>query len=96
LLEASKIGLNNMVETLASPACQFGIYSYAPRLFPEEIRRAVKDVIREIKDGSFARQLLADQQQGYPKLRTFKDAARAHALAATEVRLRQLIRYERK
>jgi ketol-acid reductoisomerase len=96
LLEAGKIGLHKMIETLASPACQFGIYSYAPRLFPEEIRRTVKDVIREIKDGSFARQLLAEQQQGYPKLRTWKDAAREHALAATEARLRQLIRVERK
>jgi ketol-acid reductoisomerase len=96
LLEASRTGLNKMIETLASPACQFGIYSYAPRLFPEEIRHAVKDVIREIKDGSFARQLLADQQQGYPKLRAFKDSARGHSLAATEARLRQLIRLERK
>ena len=96
LLEASKIGLHKMIETLASPACQFGIYSYAPRLFPDEMRRALKDVIREIKDGSFAVQLLAEQQQGYPRLRTLKDAARGHALAATEMRLRQLIRLERK
>jgi ketol-acid reductoisomerase len=96
LLEGSKIGLHKMIETLASPACQFGIYSYAPRLFPDEMRRALKDVIREIKDGSFALQLLAEQQQGYPRLRTLKDAARGHALAATEMRLRQLIRLERK
>ena len=96
LLEASKIGLHKMIETLASPACQFGIYSYAPRLFPDEMRRALKDVIREIKDGSFARQLLTEQQQGYPRLRTLKDTARGHALAATETRLKQLIRLERK
>ena len=85
-----------MIDTLASPACQFGIYSYGARLFPEEMRRAIKDVIGEIKDGSFARQLLTEQQQGYPKLRKMKDAARDHALAATETRLRQLIRPERK
>ena len=96
LLEAGRIGLHKMIETLASPACQFGIYSYAPRLFPDEMRRALKDVIREIKDGSFARQLLAEQQQGYPTLRIFKNAARGHALAAAEMRLRQLIRLERK
>jgi ketol-acid reductoisomerase len=96
LLEASKIGLHKMIETLASPACQFGIYTYLPRLFPEEMRRAVKDVISEIKDGTFARQLLAEQQEGYPKLKTLKDSARGHALAATEARLRQLIRLERK
>jgi ketol-acid reductoisomerase len=96
LLEAGKIGLHEMIETLASPACQFGIYSYAPRLFPDEMRHALKDVIREIKDGSFARHLVTEQQQGYPKLRTWKDAARGHPLAATEIRLRQLIRLERK
>ena len=96
LLEAGKIGLHRMIETLASPACQFGIYSYAPRLFPDEMRRALKDVIREIKDGSFARQLLAEQQEGYPTLRTWKDAARGQALAAAEKRLRELIRPERK
>lgn len=96
LLEAGRVGLHKMVDTLASPACQFGIYSYAPRLFPDEMRRAVKDVIREIKDGSFAQQLLAEQQQGYPKLKTLKDAARDHLLTATEARLRQLIRLERK
>src|SRR5919108_3982866 len=91
LLEAGKIGLHRMIEPLASPACQFGIYSYAPRLFPDEMRRALKDVIREIKDGSFARQLLAEQQEGYPTLRTWKDAARGQALAAAEKRLRELI-----
>jgi ketol-acid reductoisomerase len=96
LLEAGNIGLHKMIETLASPACQFGIYSYAPRLFPDEMRRALKDVIGEIKDGSFARQLLAEQQQGYPKLKTLKDAARRRPLAATETRLRQLIRRDRK
>jgi ketol-acid reductoisomerase len=96
LLEAGKIGLHRMIETLASPACQFGIYSYAPRLFPDEMRRVLKDVIGEIKDGSFARQLLAEQQQGYRRLRTLKDTARNHPLTATELRLRQLIRLERK
>lgn len=96
LLEAGRVGLHKMIETLASPACQFGIYSYAPRLFPDEMRRAVKEVIREIKDGSFARRLLVDQGQGHPKLKTLKDAARDRALTATEARLRELIRTERK
>lgn len=96
LLEAGHIGLHKMIETLASPACQFGIYSYAPRLFPQEMRRMVKDVVREIRDGSFARQLVSEQQQDYPTLKTMKEAARSDALAASEARLRQLIRFERK
>jgi ketol-acid reductoisomerase len=96
LLEAGRVGLHKMIDTLASPACQFGIYSYAPRLLPDEMRRAIKDVIREIKDGSFARNLIAEQKRGYPDLKSFKRAARDHPLTATEARLRQLIRSERK
>lgn len=96
LLEAGRVGLHKMIDTLASPACQFGIYSYAPRLFPDEMRRTIKEVIREIKDGSFARKLIAEQERGYPDLKSFKEAARVHALASTEARLRQLVRLERK
>ena len=95
LLEAGRVGLDRMIETLASPACQFGIYSYAPRVVPEEARRLIREILREIRDGSFARELLAEQRQGYPRLRAMRAAAGAHPLAAAEARLRELIRLQR-
>lgn len=95
LREAGRVGLHRMIETLASPACQFGIYTYAPRLVPDTMRQLIREVIREIRDGSFARELLAEQQAGYPRLRAMREAARRHALAETEARLRQMIRLAR-
>lgn len=95
LLEAGRVGLDRMIETLASPACQYGIYAYAPRVVPEGTRRLIREILREIRDGSFARELLAEQRQGYPRLRAMREAARAHPLAATEARLRELIRLPR-
>jgi len=46
--------------------------------------KPVRNVIRETRNGSFAGQLLTARQQGYPRLKTFKDAACGRALAATE------------
>ncbi len=95
LLEAGRIGLYNMIDTLASPACQVGIHFYARRVFPDEGRTLILQIIREIKDGSFARELQAEQQSQYARLRALKDEARAHGLSSVEKRLRELIRLER-
>lgn len=95
LLEAGRIGLYNMVDTLASPACQAGIHFYSRRVFPDEARALIRQIIREIRDGSFARELQAEQESQYPRLRALKQEARAHDLGRVEERLRQLIRLER-
>ncbi len=95
LLEAGRIGLYNMVDTLASPACQVGIHFYAPRVFPEEGRALIRQIIREIKDGSFARELQAEQRSQYARLRALKEEARGHQLSRVEQRLRELISLER-
>ncbi len=51
-----------------------------------------RQIIREIRDGSFARDLLEEQRNNYPRLRAMTDAARAHDWTATEARLRQLLK----
>lgn len=95
LLEAARIGLYAMIETHASPACQFGIHSYARRVLPDETKDLIRQVIQEIRDGSFARQLLEEQRNNYPRLRAMIEAARATHLTETEGRLRQLLKLDR-
>ncbi len=51
-----------------------------------------RQIIREIRDGSFARDLLEEQRINYPRLRAMTEAARAHDLTGTEARLRQLLK----
>ncbi|MFQ5990693.1 MAG: ketol-acid reductoisomerase [Candidatus Methylomirabilales bacterium] len=92
LREAARIGLYPMIETHASPACQYGIHAYARRVLPDETKNLLRQIVHEIRDGSFARDLLAEQRNDYPRLRAMTKAARAHELTATESRLRQLIR----
>ncbi len=94
LLEAARIGLYAMIETHASPACQFGIHAYARRVLPDETKELIREIIHEIRDGSFARELLEEQRKNYPRLRAMTEAARAHDLTETERRLRQLLKLE--
>lgn len=91
LKEAARIGLYPMIETHASPACQYGIHAYARRVLPDDTKVLLRQIIQEIRDGSFARDLLEEQRNNYPRLRAMTEAARAHDLTTTEGRLRQLL-----
>jgi ketol-acid reductoisomerase len=94
LLEAARIGLYAMIETHASPACQFGIHAYARRVLPDETKGLIRQIIHEIRDGSFAEELLEEQRKNYPRLRAMTEAARTHHLTETERRLRRFIKLE--
>jgi ketol-acid reductoisomerase len=93
LIEAARIGLYAMVEKHASPACQYGIHAYVRKLFSDETRRRVRDIIREIQDGSFAAELVADQAQGHARLKEMVAEKRRCAVTDTEARLRGLFRF---
>jgi ketol-acid reductoisomerase len=51
-----------------------------------------RQIIHEIRDGSFAQDLLGEQRNNYPRLRAMSEAARGHDLTGTEARLRQLLK----
>jgi len=93
LIEAARIGLYAMVEKHASPACQYGIHSYVRTLFDDDTRARVREIIREIKDGSFAAELVADQEAGHARLRQLVAEKRRSAVSEAETRLRDLIRF---
>ena len=90
LIEAGKTGLYQMIEKHASPACQYGIHSYSRKLFSNQTREQIQEIINEIKDGSFANELLDEQRTGYRKLKQMMSESRNSALADTEVKLREL------
>ena len=93
LIEAARIGLYAMVEKHASPACQYGIHSYVRKLFGDDTRARVREIIREIKDGRFAAELVADQEAGHVRLRQLVAEKRRSAVSDAEIRLRDLIRF---
>jgi ketol-acid reductoisomerase len=93
LLTAAKVGLYTMLDRNASPACQYGIYTHTDRVVTDDNRRQIQTIIDAIKDGSFARELVADQQDGHRRLRHLSDVAHGSDLVSTETAVRDLMNF---
>jgi len=80
LTAAGTEGLYEMIRSHASPACQVGIAHHWDGALGDRamVRSRILQTIDAIRDGSFARYLLDQQQRKYPEL----DAWRQHRPAA--------------
>ncbi len=92
LIEAARIGLWPMLKTHGSPAAQFGVYYYNERVVPESNKQLIREILDEVKDGRFARELVHEQRQGYPRLRRATAEALASSLTEADKRLQAIIR----
>lgn len=93
LVAAASEGLFPMLEAHASPACQVGIAHYWEHALgpTRELKRRAREVLKGIKDGSFARHLVREAKSSYPELRRWR-GARSLNLAKAEKRLREKLR----
>ncbi|RMH23008.1 MAG: ketol-acid reductoisomerase [Acidobacteria bacterium] len=93
LAAAAEEGLYGMIASHASPACQVGMAHHWDDAAgdAEEARRRMARALAAIRDGRFARHLLAEQEAGYPELRRWREG-RPQTLAEAEKRLRRLLR----
>jgi ketol-acid reductoisomerase len=77
---AANIGLYNMLARNASPACQYGIYTHKDRLITDDGRHQMQSIIDRIKNGDFAKELIADQHNGHRRLKQLADEAHSNDL----------------
>ena len=92
LRTAADIGMYNMLDRNASPACQYGIYTHKDRLITEGGREQMQAIIDRIKSGEFASELIADQQNGHRRLRELADEAHRSDLVPVEAAVRELMK----
>ncbi|MBS7651689.1 MAG: ketol-acid reductoisomerase [Candidatus Bathyarchaeia archaeon] len=90
---AAKMGLYKQM-SLHSTTSQYGTLTYSSRVMPDSAKGMIKEVIREIKTGRFAREWQLEQQAGYPMFRRLKEEALRHPINEVEERLRRMIRIE--
>ena len=51
-----------------SNTAEFGDYTNGPRIITDETRRAMKEILSEIQDGTFARQWISETENGGKRL----------------------------
>jgi ketol-acid reductoisomerase len=66
-------GLSYMRYSISDTA-EWGDYVSGPRVINEESRKAMKQILTEIQDGTFAKEFLADQNSGRKRFLAFREA----------------------
>jgi ketol-acid reductoisomerase len=83
-------GIAGMRRSISSTAA-YGDATRGPRVIGAQSRRAMRELLAEIRDGRFAAELDAEMAAGAPTLGAWRRAAEAHPIEAVGERLRALM-----
>jgi len=74
-----------------SDTAEYGDYVSGPRIIDDSVKQRMREVLAEIKDGSFAKRFIADQDAGAPEFRRLRAEGEQHPIEATGRDLRKLM-----
>lgn len=83
-------GLERMRYSISNTA-EFGDYKTGPRIITDDTRREMKQILREIQSGEFARDFLTENVVGQPRLKAGRNNTEALPLSVTGRRLRKMM-----
>src|SRR3954469_10378088 len=74
-----------------SDTAEYGDYVSGPRVIDESVKQRMRDVLGDIKDGTFAARFIADQDAGGAEFKRLRAEGEQHPIEATGRELRQLM-----
>ena len=83
-------GLNYMRYSVSNTA-EFGDYTRGKRIITDETRRTMKDILKEIQNGEFAREWILENRAGAPAFKATRRRQRDHQIEQVGRRLRKLM-----
>ena len=93
ILEASKIGLFEVFRQHASPTCQVGIMNNVSRVHTDENKLMAMQVLKDIQDNTFTKQLNHEASSGFSQLEEYNDKNASSLLSRTHKDVGRLIKY---
>jgi ketol-acid reductoisomerase len=79
----------NFMRFSVSDTAEYGDYVSGPRIIDARVRETMRQVLREIQDGSFAARWIAENEAGLPEFRKMREAAREHPVEKIGAELRR-------
>lgn len=76
-----------------SDTAEYGGYLSGDRVVTDETRRAMRQILAEIRDGSFAEQWIEENANGLPNFLARRRAERAHPVEQIGARLREMMQF---
>jgi ketol-acid reductoisomerase len=74
-----------------SDTAEYGDYVSGPRVVDEHVKENMKQILAEIKDGSFAQRFIDDQDAGGPEFKALRAKGEQHPIEQTGRELRKLM-----
>ncbi len=74
-----------------SDTAEYGDYVSGPRVITPDVKEHMQSILAEIKDGTFARRFIDDQDAGAPEFQQLRKAGEQHPIEATGRELRKLM-----
>ena len=73
-----------------SNTAEYGDYITGPKIVTDETKKAMKKILSDIQDGTFAKDWLAENQVNAPHFKAMRRREAAHQLEAVGTELRKL------
>lgn len=83
-------GIAGMSEAISNTA-EFGALAAGPRIVDDHLRERMREVLAEVRDGSFARTFMTDAESGSPALTEAREQAKRHPIETVGTRLRAMM-----
>jgi ketol-acid reductoisomerase len=83
-------GVANMNYSISNNA-EYGEYVTGPKIINEESRKAMREALARIQDGSYARRFLDEGASGYPEMTAAREANAAHGIEQVGEKLRAMM-----
>jgi ketol-acid reductoisomerase len=88
-------GMASMRYTISDTA-EYGDYTRGPRIIDQHVRENMRQVLREIQDGSFAREWILENQAGRPSFLALRRMEAEHPIEQVGEELRGMMSWLRK
>ncbi len=83
-------GIADMRYSISNTA-EYGDMVSGPRVINEESKKAMREILKEIQNGKFAKDFILEGQAGYPRMNAERNNLKKHPIEQTGRRLREMI-----
>lgn len=83
-------GIADMRYSISNTA-EYGDMVNGPRVINEESKKAMKEILKEIQNGKFAKDFVLEGQAGYPRMNAERNNLKNHPIEKTGERLREMM-----
>lgn len=94
LLMSANMGIYNVWRNNASPTCQYGIFRNSEKVLEtESTKKLIGEVLSDIRDGSFLKDLSTEANTNYANLKAYDKDNEEALISQTQEKLKKIIKY---